>query len=445
MRRITRQSILVGLSILALVGFALLNGRRLLDVASNAFTRTSAESSYLSPVTPPQPHPHDAETLDLLERGSAYLNGQGVSQDYTEAVKSFRVAAERGNAKAQVELGCMYGKGQGVPQDQAEAERWLRKATESKEEGDYYLRLYVAQLYEKGQCVLPDMAAAEKIYNKEGHPEGEKVRLLTGLMFPETPDNRRDLLWAVKHWRAAAEQGNAKAQHFLGELYLYGYGVRGDIFQARNWFGRAAVQGLPEAQCAFGSLSHSESEIFLGGDVYYAPASSETTHDETGKLLRYGPDEEEKWYRKAAAQGYVPAEYALAQLYLQEGKDFREAVRWLHKAAEHDNVNAQIYLASMYYRGDGVKQDYAEAAKWYRRGADKNDALAQLELGLLYSAGKGVPQDDSLAYMWLDLASRRYKGGKGKAEHDNITKRMPPEQLAKAQQMAREWKPKTGQ
>ena len=51
--------------------------------------------------------------------------GQGVSQDYTEAVKWYRKAAEQGVAKAQYNLGAMYFDGQGVPQDYIQAHKWL--------------------------------------------------------------------------------------------------------------------------------------------------------------------------------------------------------------------------------------------------------------------------------------------------------------------------------
>jgi TPR repeat protein len=46
-----------------------------------------------------------------------YAKGQGVPQDYKEAVRWFRLAAEQGDAGAQYNLGWMYAKGQGVPQD----------------------------------------------------------------------------------------------------------------------------------------------------------------------------------------------------------------------------------------------------------------------------------------------------------------------------------------
>ncbi len=56
---------------------------------------------------------------------SAYKRG-----DYATARREFRVFAEQGLAEAQNNLGTMYAKGLGVPQDYAEAVKWYRKAAE---------------------------------------------------------------------------------------------------------------------------------------------------------------------------------------------------------------------------------------------------------------------------------------------------------------------------
>ena len=64
-----------------------------------------------------------------------YAEGQGVPQDYAEAVGWFRKAAEQGDAGAQFNLGLMNKKGQGLPQDCAEAVRWFRKAAEQGDAG----------------------------------------------------------------------------------------------------------------------------------------------------------------------------------------------------------------------------------------------------------------------------------------------------------------------
>jgi uncharacterized protein len=55
--------------------------------------------------------------------GVLYEEGQGVPQDYAEAVKWFQLAADQGLAIAQNNLGAMYYNGQGVPQDYVQAHK----------------------------------------------------------------------------------------------------------------------------------------------------------------------------------------------------------------------------------------------------------------------------------------------------------------------------------
>ena len=47
----------------------------------------------------------------------AYEKGQGLRQDYQEAVKWYRLAAAHGNELAQLGLGTLYTKGTGVRRD----------------------------------------------------------------------------------------------------------------------------------------------------------------------------------------------------------------------------------------------------------------------------------------------------------------------------------------
>ena len=64
-----------------------------------------------------------------------YDNGKGVAQDYSAAMKWYRMAADQGHANAQLSLGVMYENGRGVAQDHSEALRWLHKAQVQGHEG----------------------------------------------------------------------------------------------------------------------------------------------------------------------------------------------------------------------------------------------------------------------------------------------------------------------
>ncbi len=120
--------------------------------------------------------------------------------------------------------------------------------------------------------------------------------------------------------------------------------------------------------------------------------------------------------------------------------DHNEAARWYRRAAEQGHADGQLKLAFMYGNGEGVPQDDAEAAKWYRLAAEQGHADGQLSLGNMYKRGQGVPQDNVQAYMWLDLAGSRIVSAF--LNRDRVAAKMTPAQIAEAQELAREWKPK---
>ena len=122
-------------------------------------------------------------------------------------------------------------------------------------------------------------------------------------------------------------------------------------------------------------------------------------------------------------------------------QDYAEAVKWFGKAADQGYAEAQSNLGLSYGTGKGVPQDYAEAVKWYRRAADQGYAKAQVNLGVMYGTGQGVPQDYVQAHLWSNLAG--VGGDKIAAENrDSIAAKMTPAQIAEAQKLAREWKPR---
>jgi TPR repeat protein len=100
----------------------------------------------------------------------------------------------------------------------------------------------------------------------------------------------------------------------------------------------------------------------------------------------------------------------------------------------------------MYDEGKGVPQDYTEAVKWYRLAAEHGYPDAKFNLGTMYGDGHGVPQDYVQAHMWFNLAAAQYADAKDRDRaaqaRDFTATKMTPAQLAEAQKLAREWKPK---
>ncbi len=213
--------------------------------------------------------------------GELYYSGEGIEQNYKEAFKWYKKAAEQGDADAQYALGCLYGGGQGVEKNMQEAIKWLKMAAE------------------------------------QGNADAQ---YLLGLLYCSDEGIEQDYEEAFKWCKKAAEQGNAGAQCKLGNLYFSGEGVEKNSREAFKWIEKAAEQGDADAQCALGNL-------------YYI-----------GEGVEKNSREAFKWIEKAAEQGNADGQCALGNLYyMGEGveRNPREALKWYKKAAEQGHEIAQ--------------------------------------------------------------------------------------------------------
>jgi uncharacterized protein len=152
-----------------------------------------------------------------------------------------------------------------------------------------------------------------------------------------------------------------------------------------------------------------------------------------------------KELRKSAEGGNVAAQNRLGRLY-NEGqgvpRNYGQAKQWFEKAAEQGHAEAQVNLGMLYLLGQGAPESDQMALFWFRRAAKQEDALAFAKIGLMYALGRGVPKDFIQAHMWYNLSAAQ--GEKQASEfRDALVKRMTPAQVAEAQKLAQEWKPKT--
>ena len=152
----------------------------------------------------------------------------GITIDHPEALKWYRVIAERGDPSDQFQLGDYYSSGSLGVQDEDEALKWYVRAAE------------------------------------QGQPSFQ-YRL--GLMYEVGEKMERDYDQAVKWYWLAAEQGLARAQYHLGEMYNRGEGVPQDYAEARKWFSASADQGDADALWKIGKIKKGridEASAFCG-------------------------------------------------------------------------------------------------------------------------------------------------------------------------------------
>jgi TPR repeat protein len=172
-------------------------------------------------------------------------------------------------------------------------------------------------------------------------------------------------------------------------------------------------------------------------------AGAESLDDANDAFLRGDYAAALRIWRPLAEQGDVKAEAWLGNSYLSGfgvPHDSAKAMKWLREAAHQGDSQGERGLGFLYLFGDGVRRDYSQALDWFHKAVDQGDVPAQAALGTMYESGNGVPQDYVQAHMWFNLAAA---GGFEPARkyRDALAARMPPDQIAEAQHLAREWRP----
>jgi len=139
-----------------------------------------------------------ANAQSYVNAFNAYLRG-----DYALAQREFRPLAERGNVLAQYKLGLMYNKGEGVDQDFAEAVGWFHRAAS---QGYAPAQRSLGVKYEKGQGVKRNYGEAVRWY-RHGADQGDAAaQYRLGRMYALGRGVRRDFTAAVAWFNLAADQ-----------------------------------------------------------------------------------------------------------------------------------------------------------------------------------------------------------------------------------------------
>ena len=110
-------------------------------------------------------------------------------------------------------------------------------------------------------------------------------------------------------------------------------------------------------------------------------------------------------YRRAARQGYAPAQVRLA--YILDAAEFNaEAVEWYRRAAEAGDPEGLYGLGQMYLKGEGIERDRDQGRDWIVRAAEAGLTSAMRVLATNYErGGMGLDPDPELARHWLERAA----------------------------------------
>lgn len=163
-----------------------------------------------------------------------------------------------------------------------------------------------------------------------------------------------DALWYLFR---AAESGHVTGQLQLGILYDTGYpGLNKSHTLALEWYTKAAMNGLPEAQCYVAMAYH------------------------LGKGVNQSDELAIQWYRIAAENEDGIAQNNLGWMLLTGGKSEKSV----------------------------TPEEEAEAVQWFRRAAELGEPFGKANLGLCYTIGAGgLPINHQIALKFYHDISKK--------------------------------------
>ena len=195
----------------------------------------------------------------------------------------------------------------------------------------------------------------------------------------------RDAVERAKWHHRAAVGGNRLSQHFLAQIYLEGDGLEQDYRRALEWYGRAAAQGgeedrlQEEDRMQYDCLSPKHPAVIEGSRHPSGPAA----------------DGEYSGLRSALPQ-WKESDFVSGILWWRSECN-AEYNRWSLKsffsAANAGYAKAQYMVGVAYLAGRGLAPDRAKAAHWFLKAARQEHIPARREYCALYRAGETASAD----------------------------------------------------
>ena len=190
--------------------------------------------------------------------------------------------------------------------------------------------------------------------------------------------------------KKAAQMENPLAMFWLGHFELVNSKSQSALKGAARWLEKAAYAGIEPAQ-------------FEIANCYLQGIGVEENFD-------YFTE----WNIQAANQGFAISHRWLGHAY-SEGrfgcKDPDSAIVCYKRAAVHGDLDSQALLAHYYESGELVEKDKQQELFWLERAAEQGDVISQSELASYYLDSEPTEYNLAKAFQWnLRIANQGLRG-----------------------------------
>jgi SEL1 protein len=287
--------------------------------------------------------------------GMMYLRGEGVEQNFNNALTWFKRGLVNGDSLCQHEIGLMYFHGYGVPQDAFKAAAYFKSAADQ------------------------DFPASE-------------TRL--GVLFLD----QGDVATATRYFELAARWGSMEAFYYLAELSNNGIGRQRHCGMAASYYKMVAERAeaihssFAESNAAYenGDKEAALIPAMMAAEQGYESAQANVAFLLDGQRSLLSLDTILPGVKKPRPSLLRNA--ALALIY------------WT-RSAKQANIDSLIKMGDYYLSGTGIGADPEKASICYHTAAEAHySAQAYWNLGWMHENGVAVEQDFHMAKRYYDLA-----------------------------------------
>lgn len=284
-------------------------------------TLDNARTAFTEHVVPQE----DSDTL--FQRGKSYYFGDGVLQNYAEALALFLQAATVGHPEAQFFTGECHAFGLGTPKNDEEASVWYRQAADL------------------------------------GHTEA-MMRLAECCHYRVNPDDE-DRAEEARWYQRAADLGNSVAMRRMGDCCCQGRGVARNYTTAMNWYKRAAELGDAEACDSMGDCCYygrGTPQNYAAAVTWYERGNKPAFQSVRYGLALYCSNPQEDLTEVLAHLNRVKDPYERCLLgCLVAAEERLEAYLWFRPASAAGDVSAQESLRALIPKMTSMERQAGEA------------------------------------------------------------------------------------
>lgn len=241
----------------------------------------------------------------------AYWNGEGVVLDKAESLKWYKKAADAGSRNAQYSLAMGYLTGDvDGKQDYNNAVKYLRMAADK---GHLDASGIIGTWFCTGLGVNKDFTEAHKYlkFALDGGSTNPLFQGWFGYLYLEGLGVKKDVAVGVTWTKKAADQGDGAAENYMGNIYAEGNGVQKDETKALNYFYSSLLHNHNNSATHIANYYYRK-RLFVSAYAWYIVADhfGSTATNSSREVLHYmtldqqnaAIEDANKWIKKIEAE-----------------------------------------------------------------------------------------------------------------------------------------------